>query len=86
MASEPERESNLRSWLKAISWRLIATTTTILIAWIVYHDIKPALAIGGIEFIAKFFIYYGHERLWQLLPRGVLGGRLRKGTSQPLNP
>ena len=67
-----EKETNARSLLKALSWRVIATLTTILIAWRVYRDIKPALAIGGIEFIAKFFVYYGHERLWQLIPRGTI--------------
>ena len=72
MATEVQKESNLRSLLKAISWRLIATGTTILIAWLVYRDIGPALAIGGIEFFAKFFIYYFHERLWQIIPRGTI--------------
>lgn len=67
-----DKESNLRSLLKAISWRVLATTTTIVIAWIVYGDVGPALAIGGIEFVAKFFVYYGHERLWQLVPRGTI--------------
>jgi uncharacterized membrane protein len=67
-----EKETNARSLLKALSWRVIATLTTILIAWLVYRDIKPALAIGGIEFIAKFFVYYGHERLWQLISRGTI--------------
>ena len=38
MAAEVQRESNLRSFLKAISWRVIATVTTILIAWLVYGD------------------------------------------------
>ena len=64
------RESHLRSFLKALSWRVLATTTTALIAWIVTGDISIAIFIGGIEFIAKFFIYYGHERVWQLVPRG----------------
>ncbi|MDA0766533.1 MAG: DUF2061 domain-containing protein [Verrucomicrobia bacterium] len=65
------RESNVRSLLKAVSWRLIATGTTILIAWLVYGDIKPALAIGGLEFLAKFAIYYLHERMWQVIPHGT---------------
>ena len=72
MTTDPERESNVRSLLKAVSWRVIATLTTILIAWLIYRDIRPALAIGGIEFFAKFFVYYGHERLWQLVPRGTV--------------
>jgi len=28
------------------------------------------LKVGGIEFFAKMLIYYIHERIWQLLPRG----------------
>jgi uncharacterized membrane protein len=70
MMNETQKESKARSLLKAVSWRVIATITTILIAWLVYGDIKPALAIGGIEFFAKFLVYYLHERLWQIVPRG----------------
>ena len=66
------RESHLRSFLKALSWRVVATTTTAIIAWIIIGDIATAIAIGSIEFIAKFFIYYGHERIWQLVPRGTI--------------
>jgi uncharacterized membrane protein len=72
MESEMQKESNVRSLLKALSWRVIATITTILIAWLVYRDIRPALAIGGIEFFAKFLVYYLHERLWQIVPRGMI--------------
>ena len=66
------RESHLRSLLKALSWRVLATTTTAIIAWFITGDVATAVAIGGIEFIAKFFIYYGHERAWQFLPRGTI--------------
>jgi len=74
MEQEPplNRESHLRSFLKALSWRVLATTTTALIAWVITGDISTAIAIGGIEFITKFFIYYGHERVWQLVPRGTI--------------
>ena len=74
MEQEPPlyRESHLRSFLKALSWRVLATTTTALIAWVITDDISTAIVIGGIEFIAKFFIYYGHERVWQLVPRGTM--------------
>jgi uncharacterized membrane protein len=70
--TDPLKESVLRSLLKALSWRVVGLCSTILIAWIVFRDIKPALAIGGIEFFAKFFVYYGHERLWQMVPRGTI--------------
>ena len=79
MESElPEyRESHLRSFLKALSWRVVATTTTAIIAWFITGDVATAVAIGGIEFIAKFFIYYGHERAWQLVPRGTIRNVVR---------
>ena len=74
MKTEPAayRESHLRSVLKALSWRLVATATTGIIAWLVTGSLAAALAIGGIEFFAKMFIYYLHERAWQLVPRGAI--------------
>ena len=74
MSPAQEMESKVRSLLKAVSWRMIATMTTILIAWAIYRDIRPALTIGGIEFFAKFLVYYLHERLWQKVPRGAFRG------------
>ena len=74
METEPQvyRESHLRSLLKAFSWRIVATTTTGIIAWFITGDIMTAITIGSIEFVAKFFIYYAHERAWQLVPRGSI--------------
>ncbi|MBO6566031.1 MAG: DUF2061 domain-containing protein [Pseudomonadales bacterium] len=66
------RESHLRSLLKAFSWRIVATTTTGIIAYFITGDVMAAITIGGIEFVAKFFIYYAHERAWQLVPRGTI--------------
>ena len=65
-------ESHTRSAIKALSWRIIATTTTIVIAFALTGKVGMALSIGGIEFVAKFFIYYAHERAWQLIPRGAI--------------
>ena len=66
------RESRLRSLLKALSWRIIATLTTTAIAFIITGELDAAVMIGSIEFVLKFAIYYGHERLWQCLPRGTI--------------
>ena len=59
-----QRESHLRSVLKGITWRIVATSTTITIAYIITGEIGDALTIGAIEFIGKIFIYYLHERAW----------------------
>ena len=75
--SQNLRESHLRSILKAFSWRVIATLTTGLIAYAITGEIDTAILIGGIEFALKFVIYYLHERLWQLAPRGSVRRLLR---------
>ncbi len=69
---DPPRESHVRSILKGLTWRVIATTTTIVIAYIVTGTIDDALKIGAIEVVAKVLIYYAHERAWQVLPRGSI--------------
>lgn len=71
LAPIEQRESPIRSLLKAFSWRIVATTTTGIIAFFITGDIATAISIGSIEFVLKFFIYYMHERAWQLVPRGT---------------
>lgn len=69
MTNQPH-ESHLRSILKGISWRIIATLDTILIVLAItciqgHCNIEPAIKIGTIEFFIKLLIYYVHERIWQ---------------------
>jgi uncharacterized membrane protein len=56
--------SRRRHAAKALTWRVVATTTTVLIAWAVTGDWQTGLEVGGIEFFAKMFLYYLHERFW----------------------
>ena len=61
--------SHIRSILKGISWRLVATTDTILVVWFItcfFSDcsLEIALKIGASEFLIKLAIYYFHERTW----------------------
>ena len=65
-------ESRVRSVLKAFTWRVIATFTTILIAYFFTGEVAVAISIGGVEFVLKMVIYYVHERAWQFLPRGSI--------------
>jgi len=67
-----KRESHLRSILKALSWRILATMTTMIIAYIITGTIEIALKIGLIEVFAKMIMYYFHERVWQIAPRGTI--------------
>ena len=66
------KESHLRSLIKALSWRILATLTTGVIAYFITGEIEVAVTIASIEFVLKFVIYYFHERAWQLVPRGSI--------------
>ncbi|MEM9620555.1 MAG: DUF2061 domain-containing protein [Pseudomonadota bacterium] len=61
-------DSHVRSLSKAFSWRVVATLTTSIIAYVVTGQIDTAVAIGSIEFVLKFLIYYLHERAWAMVP------------------
>lgn len=67
-----KRDSHLRSVLKGITWRFLATATTIGIAYLVTGEVGAAFTIGAFEFFAKLLIYYLHERAWLLVPQGSI--------------
>lgn len=50
---------------------MVATTDTIIIAWIITGKLTLGLAIGGIEVFTKMFLYYLHERAWNRSSFGV---------------
>ncbi len=56
--------SRKRHALKAVTWRVVASTTTVAIAWIVTGDWRVGLEVGGVEFFVKMLLYYLHERFW----------------------
>ena len=53
-----------RHIMKTFTWRIIATLTTTVIAWIITGDPMIGLKVGGIEFVIKMFLYYFHEKAW----------------------
>ena len=57
-------DTKKRTMAKTITWRITASLTTFLIAWILTGDILIGASIGSIEAIAKIFLYYFHERIW----------------------
>lgn len=53
-----------RHVMKAVTWRVIASTTTAIIAFLFG---MPAKAIGYVflaDMVIKFVLYYMHERVW----------------------
>ncbi len=60
-----------RSFIKSITWRIIAVLTTMIAVYIYSKDLKESFVIGvGANFV-KFFLYYAHERWWNKLKFGL---------------
>ena len=58
------RELRSRSVIKALTWRFIATSTTMALAYAATGDLKLAGAIGIADVIIKLFLFYVHDRAW----------------------
>ena len=68
------KESPARSIAKAISWRILASSTTFTVLYFSFGKekaIEGIITIVGIEAVAKMVIYYFHERAWA----NILWGR-----------
>ena len=63
--------SRKRHLVKTITWRIIGTLDTMLIAWIISGDPMVGMSIGGIEIITKMILYYFHERAWYSSKWGI---------------
>ena len=59
------KETNIRSIAKGISWRVVATTTTVIIVYLFFGRLDLAIAAGLIETVLKVALYWGHEKIWQ---------------------
>tara|TARA_Y100001970_G_scaffold107437_1_gene134374 strand:+ start:1312 stop:1515 length:204 start_codon:yes stop_codon:yes gene_type:complete len=64
------KETVKRSLAKTISWRITASLTTFIIAWILTGDYIIGSSIALIEAVVKIFLYYFHERSWNLISWG----------------
>ena len=57
-------DTHLRSIVKAITFRIIATITTMILVLILTGDLALAGVVGALDLILKLLIYYLHERVW----------------------
>ena len=49
---------------KALSWRMVGTLDTFLLAWLITGSIEIGAMVGGTEVVTKTILYYVHERVW----------------------
>ncbi len=66
------RETRLRSILKALTWRLIASLITAIIVFIITREAALSVSVGILDLLVKIFAYYFHERLWTVITFGKI--------------
>jgi len=63
-------DSTKRTLVKAVVWRSVAMTATIVLAMIFLGGFKLALGYAVVETAVKFTLYFLHERVWQHIEFG----------------
>lgn len=70
------RERPIKSILKTITWRLIASTTTFLLAYWFFQDdpqaTEKATGVALAEAAIKMVLYFIHERAWNVVRWGKM--------------
>ena len=64
------RSNYRRSWLKAISWRAVATATTMSLVYALTGQMELMLGVGLLDLILKLIFYFLHERAWEMIRFG----------------
>ena len=49
---------------KSITWRIIGSLDTLLLAYIFTGTLESGLKISGVELITKMILFYFHEKVW----------------------
>jgi uncharacterized membrane protein len=67
-----KEQTHTISAMKGITWRIIGSIDTSLLAWLITGSGYRGLQIGGTEVLTKIFLFYIHERLWLRVPIGTI--------------
>lgn len=63
-------EAHSRSFIKAVSWRILGSIDTFVISYFVTGKLVFAASIASVETFTKIILFYGHERAWGMVPWG----------------
>jgi uncharacterized membrane protein len=64
------REIEWRVVAKVISWRILLTLLNFTYTYVVTGNWRAGLAVAGIAAIVNSFIYWGHEKIWNVIEWG----------------
>jgi adenylylsulfate kinase len=57
-------ESHYRSIVKAVSYRILGSSTTALIFYVLTGKGSLSIGAGALDMILKIGVYFIHERIW----------------------
>lgn len=63
-------ESNARSIVKTITWRLTGSSATFLVSYIMTGNFSLSGTIAVFQMVSNTILYYFHERIWNALKWG----------------
>ncbi len=63
-------ESNIRSIVKTITWRITGSLATFLISYWITGNLTMSGTIAIIQITANTILYYLHERVWNKIGWG----------------
>jgi len=69
-------EKITKSFVKAITWRILATLITIGLVYIVTGNTTIAFSVGILDVFAKIVAFVFHEQLWQRISWGKTTGKI----------
>ncbi|WP_337957697.1 adenylyl-sulfate kinase [Roseivirga sp.] len=64
-------DSRVRHLAKTVTWRVVGTIDTMILAWIISGSPLTGLKIGAAEVVTKMILYYLHERVWYKINFGL---------------
>jgi len=80
--SSEVRDRPVKSIVKAITWRVIASTTTFLLTFYIFRDdpyaTQKATGVASAEAVIKMVLYFFHERAWNTVRWGKMRVYVRK--------
>ncbi len=65
-----DMDSHTRSLAKAVSYRLLGSTCTALVVFLVSGRLGVSLGAGVLDMVLKIGLYFLHERVWDRIPFG----------------
>ena len=64
-------DSRKRHLAKTLTWRVVGTMDTMILAWIISGNPMTGFKIGAAEVVTKMILYYLHERTWYKINFGL---------------